>query len=497
MQMNKLIAVKTGTNKFEFENQESLKWNGFFDVDTIRLILGNNGSGKTALLCDMAAYISSPVSTPRRAVYDDRETSSEKLSDEELERIGVIYFSPVPYRRRLPFRNRFVDASPRFGKVENSARAEQFYQVASDLELNASLRAEVCYEFELFKTVLAPALVVMSNLAGFQTAHKPVITFLSEYAKIQKKRQFVSSDYYENERLNIQIERLLDTCVLRLERFALSKLPRGKSNKLVMLAALTSVAKKIPDHDRIGRFFFNFFELASDGRYDEDKEVFDLLMMTYRATLNFIKVGAKDDIRKHPRSYSFAIGSAEEIKQIKMSTAAVEVRWTDQSSGVRALVDQFFLLRQGFVTMAGKKLKHVMVLIDEGDAYLHLEWQRRYISLLNKFLAGVKAEFDVKIVQVVVATHSPVITGDFPACMVTNLDDRVKPQNTFAAPLEDIILNSFGTAAIGEFAAEKINALHQRLEQGISSALDKLLLESIGDIGIKEALYRAPERRYS
>ncbi|NKQ13553.1 hypothetical protein, partial [Pseudomonas sp. SST3] len=67
---------------------------------------------------------------------------------------------------------------------------------------------------------------------------------LSEYAKIQKKRQFVSSDYYENERLNIQIERLLDTCVLRLERFALSKLPRGKSNKLVMLAALTSVAKK-------------------------------------------------------------------------------------------------------------------------------------------------------------------------------------------------------------------------------------------------------------
>lgn len=50
----------------------------------------------------------------------------------------------------------------------------------------------------------------------------------------------------------------------------------------------------------LGDFSFNFFELASDGRYDEDKEVFDLLMMTYRATLNFIKVGAKDDIRKHP-----------------------------------------------------------------------------------------------------------------------------------------------------------------------------------------------------
>ncbi|WP_338477044.1 hypothetical protein [Pseudomonas khavaziana] len=494
--MNKLIAVKTGTNKFEFENEESLKWNGFFDVDTIRLILGNNGSGKTALLCDMAAYISSPVSSPRRAVYDDRETSSEKLSDEELERIGVIYFSPVPYRRRLPFRNRFFDASPRFEKVEDSARVEQFYQVASDLELNTSLRAEVCYEFELFKTVLAPALIAMSKLAGFHTAHEPVTTFLSDYAKILKKRQFFGSDYYENERLNIQIERLLDTCVLRLERFVLSKLPRARSKKLVMLAALTSVAKRIPDHIRIGRFFFNYLELASDVRYEQDEEVFDLLMATCRATFKSIKDGAKDDVRKHPRSYSFAINSAEEIKQIKMSTAAVEVRWTDQSSGVRALVDQFFLLRQGFVIMAGKKLNHVMVLIDEGDAYLHLEWQRRYIYLLNKFLAGVKSEFGLEIVQVVVATHSPVITGDFPACMVTNLDQKVTPQNTFAAPLEDIILNSFGTAAIGEFAAEKINALNERLEQGVSSALDKLLLESIGDIGIKDALYRAPERRY-
>ena len=491
MQMNKLIAVKTGTNKFEFENPESLKWHGFFDVDTVRLVLGNNGSGKTTLLCDMAAYISSPFSSDRRAVYDNREGSSEKLSDEELENIGVVYFSPIPYRRRLPFRKRFVDASPRFEKVESFDRVEQFYQVASDLALNSSLRAEVGYEFELFKSFLVPALVLMSKVDGFETG-SPVVRFLSEYSKIERKRESVSSSYYESERLSSFIEGSLDTSVLRLERYVLSKLPKN-NDKLVLLAALTLVAKKVPDQHRVGRFFFNLYDLATDPSYEKDEELFELFVGAYRTTRDYIKSREEGGIRKHPRSYSFAIRSAKEAKDIRTSKAAVDVRWTDQSSGVRALVDQFWLLRKAFATLARKKLKHMLVLIDEGDAYLHLEWQRRYISLLNKFLASVKSEFGMEIVQVVIATHSPVITGDFPACMVTNLDNEVTPQSTFAAPLEDIVYSSFGASAIGEFAATKINELNVRLKQRTVSALDELLLENIGDIGIKKALYRAFE----
>lgn len=491
MQMNKLIAVNTGLHNFEFENQDSLQWNNFFDVDTIRLVLGNNGAGKTTMLCNIAACISSPVSSERRAVYDAREVSSEKLSDEELEKVGVVYFSPVPYRRRLPFRKRFVDASPRFGKSEDFDRIEQYYQVASDLALSSGLRAEVCYEFELFKSVLAPALISMSETPGFET-YKPVAKFVADYEKIVKRREQVSSNYYERERLSSLIEGSLDTCVLKLESFVLSKLPKDK-NKLILLAALSVVAKKIADHHRVGRFFFNLYDLASDPLYEEDEALFNLLMSAYRTTLAFTKLRESGGLRKHPRGYSFAIGSAKEAKEIKASKAAVEVRWADQSSGVMALVDQFSLLRKAFSTMARKKLKHVLVLIDEGDAYLHLAWQRRYISLLNKFLASVKAEFGMEIIQVVIATHSPVITGDFPACMITNLDQEVVPQNTFAAPLEDIVLNSFGAAAIGEFAATKINELNARLKQGEASALDQLLLESIGDIGIQKALYRALE----
>ncbi|KAB0563332.1 hypothetical protein C9383_08100 [Pseudomonas palleroniana] len=491
MQVKKLIAAKTSTHTFEFENQESLKWDGFFEVDTVRLVLGNNGSGKTTLLSNMAASISSATPSPRRAAYDVRETSSEKLSDAELENIGVIYFSPLPYRRRLPLRKRLVDASPRFEKKESFDRVEQFYKVASDLALNSNLRAEVCYEFELFKLVLVPALVSMSNNKGFQ-ADEPVNLFLAEYKKLARKRESISLDYYESERLSSQLEGAIDTCVLRFERFVLSKLPRGKG-RLALLATLSSLAKKESNVKRVGRLFFNLHGFVNDPFYQMDEQLFSSLRTTLKATLGFMKAGEKDDVRRHNRSYSFLIHSAKDAASIKMSEAAVEVRWTDQSSGLRALVDQFSLLRNAFANMKRKALKHILVFIDEGDAYLHLEWQRRYISLLNKFLLNVKSEFGMEIIQVVIATHSPVITGDFPACMITNLDQEVVPQNTFAAPLEDIVLNSFGAAAIGEFAATKINELNARLKQGEASALDQLLLESIGDIGIQKALYRALE----
>ncbi len=83
-------------------------------------------------------------------------------------------------------------------------------------------------------------------------------------------------------------------------------------------------------------------------------------MMTYRATLIKVKVM----IRKHPRSYSFARSAEITDKNVDRRVEC----WTDQSCVAPA--DR--CSGQGFVTMAGKKLKHVAVLIDEGDAHLHL-----------------------------------------------------------------------------------------------------------------------------
>lgn len=101
-----------------------------------------------------------------------------------------------------------------------------------------------------------------------------------------------------------------------------------------------------------------------------------------------------------------------------------------------------------------------------------------------------KRDFHLVTLQVILTTHSPVIATDFPSHMVTNLDEKVTPRQTFAAPLDDIALTSFGAHTIGSFAAKKIDELHARLRAGNKSEADVALLEEIGDLTIQNALRR-------
>ena len=256
-----------------------------------------------------------------------------------------------------------------------------------------------------------------------------------------------------------------------------------------MLATLEKMVEKHSSKLRVGRAFLKLNSMADYMQDRRDDLITKDIVKSFDSTLEWLRLGKKNPERKK-RSYTFTIESAVQAAQLVSSPAAVEILLGEQSSGVRALVDQFFLLRKAFERMRDKRLNHVLVLIDEGDAYLHLAWQRRYISLLNKFMAAAKKKFDVDVLQLVVATHSPVITGDFPTCMVTNLDKEQGLGATFATPLEDIVFKAFDSVALGEFAAEKINQLHARITDHALLPQDQLLLDSIGDAGIKNALLR-------
>lgn len=58
--------------------------------------------------------------------------------------------------------------------------------------------------------------------------------------------------------------------------------------------------------------------------------------------------------------------------------------------------------------------KHFLILIDEPDLHLHLNWQKRYIStLLNVFGNLLKIREDITL-TFILATHSPFIISDLP-----------------------------------------------------------------------------------
>ena len=56
-------------------------------------------------------------------------------------------------------------------------------------------------------------------------------------------------------------------------------------------------------------------------------------------------------------------------------------------------------------------IDNILLLFDEADMLLHPEWQRRYVYQISSFC---KALFKDKNIQIIIATHSPIILSDIP-----------------------------------------------------------------------------------
>lgn len=117
-----------------------------------------------------------------------------------------------------------------------------------------------------------------------------------------------------------------------------------------------------------------------------------------------------------------------------------EVSYKDFSSGQKILFYRFFqILRQ---VLSRDKYKEFIVLIDEPDLHLHLDWQRKYIKTLIDIFSNLE---DTKI-QFIIATHSPFIVSDIPKENIIVLNWwKVEELNnqTFGANYIDLIRDWF------------------------------------------------------
>jgi len=154
----------------------------------------------------------------------------------------------------------------------------------------------------------------------------------------------------------------------------------------------------------------------------------------------------------------------------------------------------------------------LLILLDETEITMHPNLQRKLIWNLIKFF---DTFFPGKKIQLIFATHSPIILSDIPIGNVSFLrrenDNRITvnppdaiDQETFGANLCSLFRNSFFTngCLFGEFAQKKID--------DISTAIDKLSqdfkydnfvslrekIDMIGDLLIKKALTIKLEREY-
>lgn len=141
--------------------------------------------------------------------------------------------------------------------------------------------------------------------------------------------------------------------------------------------------------------------------------------------------------------------------------------WRDLSFGERALLNilsRFFSLNEKI----HEDNEVLLIAIDEGDLGFHPDWQKKYFSILVKFLPLI---FKNQKIQLILSTHSPFILSDIPKsnCIFlkkdeegySKVDEGLAISNTFGANIHELLADAFFMEGglIGDFAKGKINAL--------------------------------------
>lgn len=110
---------------------------------------------------------------------------------------------------------------------------------------------------------------------------------------------------------------------------------------------------------------------------------------------------------------------------------------------------------------------NILILIDDGEIYMHPEWQKQFIS---RIMAMCQSFFPEKKIQIIIATNNPLLLSDMPTHNIIYLDKdenqkitarQIKEQQTFGASVTKILADSFFLQGgmIGDFAKKKINKL--------------------------------------
>jgi len=457
----------------------------FFDIDSCHLILGKNGSGKTELLMRVATIVAQQRGDVDIFV-EGEDGGARLMTTADRRKLGVLFYTGLPYRRKLPSSSRVVDASlnGRDGSLMQNLQA--FKSVSEKLGVKTDLRGSVGFTSSVFSNIILPSLQMVRDRYELDPEIRAILDVwptgvfsekLGDESLLERgyRMQSIRGEYSEK------------------IRRAFQKL-RPESSLLIELAVLEQMAMNSRGKADLGHDYLVYCGLLKNqGRFISksfDKEFEKKVQITEG------HLQRQKNVTRKNSEISFRIHTQAAMDELTRLDTAIRVEWSHLSSGMRAMIDQFSRISSGIERLSDRGIKKILVLIDEGDAFLHLEWQRRYVDLLNKTLSKLKQEAKITSLQVILTTHSPVIATDFPSSFVTNLDKAVHPEKTFAAPLDDVTLGSFGSSSIGTFAAHKINDLHQRILDGEVHEDDAELLEEIGDIVIRNALRRVKSNRY-
>ncbi|MFK3865117.1 AAA family ATPase [Pseudoalteromonas rhizosphaerae] len=167
--------------------------------------------------------------------------------------------------------------------------------------------------------------------------------------------------------------------------------------------------------------------------------------------------------------------------------------WYALSSGEEARLKLQSRIFSGIDQLISQGYSNIQLLVDEIDAYLHPEWQRKIVSevidILNHFEN--KKRFNRASINTILTTHSPIILSDFlpdDIVSIIKVDGKITQEksNGFGTRINDLYLDGMHLdSTFGEISRNEILRFYQELKQGELSNYSKYLINLIPDEKVK------------
>ncbi|EJS68643.1 AAA family ATPase [Bacillus cereus] len=181
----------------------------------------------------------------------------------------------------------------------------------------------------------------------------------------------------------------------------------------------------------------------------------------------------------------------------------IDFSWRNLSSGERALLNIY--ARFYFASKRWELTENIdndlMILIDEGEVYLHPHWQGKLLNILIEYFPIVfrnSHEGRQRNIQLILTSNSPFVVSDLPSTNIIFLkkemeksvviDSLEEYHQTFAANIHSLLAHSFfmEDGVTGAFAKRKINEIVHLLIKEDSDTIfrnEKKIVRTINLIG--------------
>jgi energy-coupling factor transporter ATP-binding protein EcfA2 len=520
--MIKNIKVSNNDKSIEIRLENPLS-KLIYQVDSLNLLIGENGSGKTTIIKKII-----------KSMISNKNTKEVTIFPSQHSHLGIIYYTASPFHKKISHRktytNRFSDASPTAkGKSSLQSTITSHQKIAKIFNVENKLIS--VKEFNFPEIIFNWLRIYYSS--AISTKHKfnfPMLTDSENEKLIESIKSYnIAYNSHKNTQEALQrlekkqnnakqindkidytsIKKRFDALQLKSEKALIAANAEAENAQSIIATAFFKKSDK--------KLYENFVEkcIAIEctkspyrangkleflfGSVDDTPSAFKENLLTVRHFFQLLK--------KYKLGKTFF--SEEHIFKIKLDISAIsrskfenewnafeeahnlelfEINFGKISSGEAAILHQTIYIYDEISKLSDRDCNKFVIFIDEGDMLLHLSWQREYLNAIDTLLGKVKEENNIECIQLIVATHSPLLTTDILRDSITCLD-RTGTIPAFGAPIQRVFNEGFSTKSVGAIAERVILKLSK--QQGEFSNNDKKIIENIDDAFIRHHLRKA------